>query len=249
METVASKLLVDIGNTRLKWGLSNGLDIMPGETVLNAGTDKAALAQLWRNIPRPGVVAIACVGSLDLAQLVLNIANELWPSVKINFATAQAENFGVKNAYKNPELLGVDRWLGMIAAYHRYQTALCLVGCGTAVTVDVIDAGGQHLGGLICPGLRLMRTALTQNTQQLSLIDEVEFSKGLADCTAAAIHNGALMAVCGMIEEVLGNQSSNLKLVLTGGDAPLIAFGLTRQAVVEPNLVLKGLALTVKVPV
>ncbi len=248
MNLQATNLLVDIGNTRLKWALGNQDEITSDDTILNTKVSRAYLIQLWQDIASPRQLAIACVSSRHLLETVVSAANELWPTVKITQALSQAESFGVTNAYVRPETLGVDRWLGMVAAYHRYQATLCVVGCGTAVTVDIIAKGGQHLGGYICPGLRLMQQALAHNTENLSMANAATYAIGLGNCTEAAIHNGAVLAVCGLIEKSIKTQGDNLKLILTGGDADLIKPYLTTPAILEPNLVFSGLALTLPKP-
>ena len=89
--------------------------------------------------------------------MVLSVIRKLWPSAQVLLAKPEAFAYGVTNAYAQPEKLGIDRWLGMIACYNLYSSGFCLAGCGTAITVDVVDSTGQHQGGLISPGLLLMK--------------------------------------------------------------------------------------------
>jgi type III pantothenate kinase len=244
MNRRANNLLIDLGNTRLKWAIGNEFSIEPGEPVLNSNLNSTSLIQLWRDIKTPDQIAIAFVCSQEVLGLVTNVANELWPDIKINMAKSEAENYGITNVYPQPEKLGVDRWLGMIAAYHKCQTDICIVGCGTAVTVDMVNSEGRHLGGLICPGLRLMKESLSQNTKNLPFTEFINYPSGLADCTEAAIHNGVLLAICGLIEQSLINRGNSFKLILTGGDADFIAAHLSTPSIIDTNLVLNGLALT-----
>lgn len=248
MTSQLNNLLIDLGNTRFKWGIGNEYSIVSGVTVPNVELNQAKLLELWQGIQMPGQIGIACVGGKAQLDCVLMAANKLWPDIEIYLAKAQVENFGVKNAYTQPEKLGVDRWLGMIAAYHQYQTALCVVGCGTAVAVDMINASGQHLGGLICPGVRLMHESLWQKTENLGMVSQDDFPAGLANFTEAAIHNGVLLAISGLIARAMDNQDGHFKLLLTGGDAPLIAPLLTTPSTINDNLVLSGLALTLSKP-
>jgi type III pantothenate kinase len=235
-------LLIDMGNSRLKWGISNGLDIIAGSPIANPEIDRNSLAHLWRGITPIKQIAISCVSAKHLLDLVLSVANELWPDIPIIKATSEAEAFGVKNAYPEPKKLGIDRWLCLIAAYHTYQKPLCIVGCGTAITVDVVDTSGKHLGGLISPGLRLMKESLAKGTENLTPINAVH-PFGLATNTDAAIHNGTLLAACGLIERVLKHHPNNVQLLLTGGDAETIAAQLSQPTAIDPTLVLRGLAL------
>jgi type III pantothenate kinase len=238
-------LLIDMGNTRLKWATCNPLDMVIGSSIPNAEINPNALIQLWQTTPSPEHIVISCVSANRLFDLVVSAINKLWPGSAILRAKSMASALGVVNAYPEPENLGIDRWLGMVASFYRYRKAFCLVGCGTAITVDVVDDSGKHLGGLISPGLRLMKAALANNTANLGL-DETIYSFGLAKNTAAAIHNGTLSAACGLIERTLINLPDNLQLILTGGDADLIAIHLAKSARIEPDLVLRGLALTLQ---
>ncbi|MEQ1557648.1 MAG: type III pantothenate kinase [Methyloglobulus sp.] len=240
-------LLVDMGNSRLKWGISNGLDIVQGIPIANTQINLNTLAQLWREIPSPEKIAVSCVSTGTLFDQVLLAANTLWPQISVFRAKSVASALGVTNAYQEPGKLGVDRWLCMVSAYQNFQKALCIVDCGTAITVDLVDVSGKHLGGLISPGLNLMKESLAKRTAYLKLPDAT-YPFGLAVKTDAAIHNGTLSAACGMIEYILKNQPDTLQLIVTGGDAQVVASHLYREAFIDPDLVLRGLALTVHQP-
>ncbi len=237
-------LLIDIGNSRLKWAVAEGLDLTTGEPLVNSSVNAESLRVIWQLLAiNPKRLGIACVGPTQLAQVAAEIARELWPAIDIHYARPRPQALGVINGYLHPEKLGVDRWLSMIAAFQTYQSALCVAGCGTAITIDMINVSGRHLGGLICPGLHLMKNALAVGTENLEpVLDQYPFS--LAGFTDAAIYNGAVAAVCGAIEHAVRKQNFPLKVILTGGDSLLIAEQLSIPATVEYNLVLKGLALT-----
>jgi type III pantothenate kinase len=89
--------------------------------------------------------------------------------VNIEFVTAAPEYHGLTNGYLDPSLLGADRWLALIGAWTKARSALCVVDAGTAVKVDSVDADGQHLGGLIVPGIHMMREALMNKTSEHAL--------------------------------------------------------------------------------
>jgi type III pantothenate kinase len=240
-------LLIDMGNTRLKWATANKLDFIPGNPIANAEITRNALIQLWQACGTPNQLAISCVSNSQLFDVVISAANDLWPGITINRVQSEATAYGVCNAYQEPEKLGVDRWLSMIVGFQLYPKALCIVDCGTAITLDVIDNSGQHLGGLICPGLRLMKESLAKGTENLHL-GEAAFPFGLATNTDAAIHNGTLSGACGLIELVLKTQPDTTQLLLTGGDAEAIAAHISRPAIIDPDLVLLGLALMLHKP-
>lgn len=240
-------LLIDIGNTRLKWAIADGGVIVIGVPLNNTDISKESLMHAWQHIDAPARVAIACVGPSRIFDLVSSVLNGLWPSTGIYRARSEDEKLGVSNAYREPEKLGIDRWLSMVAAYDKYRRPLCIVGCGTALTFDRVDASGKHLGGLISPGLRLMREALASGTENLDAVN-TPYPFGLENFTAAAIYNGTLASACGLIEYMLKEEPKDLLLLLTGGDANVVADRLSRDVIVEPDLVLYGLALILQKP-
>jgi type III pantothenate kinase len=250
-------LLVDIGNTRLKWGVATDSQITAGRSFVNDRLKRHELIDAWKDITPPKRLAVSCVSAKQLFELVQSVALELWSSVEIVPVKSQAQAFGVINAYQQPEKLGVDRWLSLVAVRHQYRGAACVVDCGTAITVDVIDADGHHLGGLISPGLSLMKKSLVEGTEALQF-SETKYPHGrigslpiatlppflvvgLADYTEAAIYSGTLSAAIGLIEHVLSKQPKNTQLILTGGDAELIAEQLAFTPIIDPDLVLRGL--------
>jgi type III pantothenate kinase len=238
------KLLIDLGNTRLKWATCNQPEnIHTGQPVDNNRISASSLIGLWQEIAKPDRVAIAGVGSKNLHELIVQTVDTLWPGISVHTACSKKNALGLTNAYQQPERLGVDRWLAMVSAYHKYQKPLCIAGCGTAITIDIVNSYGKHQGGLISPGLRLMQNALAAGTENLNQIGD-KYPDGLATNTDAAIYNGTVFAICGLIEHVLALQTSPVDLILTGGNAEIIADKLLIPAKIEPDIVLHGLALT-----
>jgi len=236
-------LLVDIGNTRLKWAVqqSGNLDSF-GAVVHNQDDFSAILQTAWQLLAIPDCVYLACVSSTELKQLLVNIIRQLWPRCLIQEIHTKKYSHGVSNAYLNPEKLGADRWLAMLGAFNHYSGPLCVVDFGTAITLDVIDEQGQHLGGMIMPGLSLLKQSLSKGTAGLSFSSETH-KQGLANYTQAAIYNGCLYAVKGFIEAGLMQTAETSRLILTGGDAEFLAATLKLDAVVDAELVFKGMAL------
>jgi len=146
-------LLIDSGNTRLKWAILQDGGLIASHALLNQQITRQQLIETWKLQPPPKRLAIACVSSTPLLELVLAVAVELWPTIKIISVKSEAHAFGVVSAYQQPEKLGVDRWLALVAVRNHYQLPACIVDCGTAITVDLIDADGNHQGGLISPGV------------------------------------------------------------------------------------------------
>jgi type III pantothenate kinase len=235
-------LLVDMGNTRLKWAVVDNEQLVTGEPLFNQHINQQELLKRWQHITPPDQLAIACVTTNDKLELVIAVAVTLWHSIKIIRVTSQTQRFGITNAYTPPEKLGVDRWLALIATRHCYSIPACIVDCGTAITVDLINADGQHLGGLISPGLMLMKKSLVVGTNALPF-NITRYPLETANFTEAAIYSGTLLAAIGLIEQVLLKQADVLSLILTGGDAAVIAPHLSVTPIVDPDLVLHGLAI------
>jgi type III pantothenate kinase len=234
-------LLVDSGNTRLKWAVMQDGELMTSHALVNQQLSRNKLIAAWKSLTPPERLAIACVSATPLLELVRTVAVELWPSIDIIDVKSQAHAFGVYNAYLQPEKLGVDRWLALVAVHNLHRQPACIADCGTAITVDLIDADGNHHGGLISPGLMLMKKSLAAGTEALPF-DETNHVAGPANFTAAAIYSGTLAAAVGLIEHVLSRQAHPMLVILTGGDAELIAAQLAFKPTVDADLVLRGLA-------
>jgi type III pantothenate kinase len=238
-------LLVDMGNTRFKWAILQNGGLVTGRALVNQQVTRHELVEIWKMLTSPERLAIACVSKAPLLELALAVAVELWPTIEIIPVKSQAHAFGVHNAYQQPEKLGVDRWLALVAVRNHYHKPACIVDCGTAITVDLIDAHGKHQGGLISPGLTLMKKSLAEGTEALQF-HETNYVAGPANFTEAAIYSGTLAAAVGLIEHVLSKQSNAMPLILTGGDADIIAKQLAIKPIVDPDLVLRGLAIVLE---
>ncbi|OAI04825.1 type III pantothenate kinase [Methylomonas methanica] len=234
-------LLVDIGNSRLKWIQVDADRLQPTIFMDYRQADfLERLREFWLNIPAPKQIAIASVSENSLTLLLVDMARALWPGIEVIIPQSSPTAFNVKNAYAQPEKLGVDRWLALQAAHRYYPGDTCIVDCGTAITIDFIETDGSHLGGLISPGLLLMKKSLAQNTAALPFSEE-QAETSLAVVTAAAINNGTLLAAAGLVEAALARQPKAYRLVLSGGDGETLARHLTVPSIVDGDLVFKGL--------
>lgn len=235
-------LLIDIGNSRLKWAVEHdGLigGVMAMDYRQPDFSDR--LRQCWLGIAPPKKIAIAAVSARAVSSAVLELSETLWPGIETLIPQSSSQAFGVSSAYDHPEKLGVDRWLAMIGAHRHYAGALCVADCGTAITFDALQADGRHLGGLIAPGLTLMKKTLASNTADLSFTAEFHQMQ-LANETNTAIANGVLLAAVGLIERAMQTFSREYQLILTGGDAEIVAAALSIASTIDKELVLKGLA-------
>ena len=237
-------LLVDIGNSRIKWGLGrNGrLDAgTPFSSDVEALTDE--MGRLWGDLSAPTAVVVSNVAGPSRGGRMRDWVWRHW-GLQVHFVQPEARGYGVVNAYENPAKLGVDRWICLVALRELHPLPACIADFGTAITVDVMDAAGRHLGGLIAPGLTLMRQALTQRTAGLQEAGGI-YQGLLARNTAAALLSGVRQASVGLLERVVREASRQLgcelRVVLTGGDAETVAAELAMPHVLAPNLVLQGL--------
>ena len=240
-------LLVDIGNSRIKWARRN----TRGSGRLHAAdytrdNVHACLDTEWHELKRPGQVWVANVAGKKIADQVTRWTLAHW-NIKPRFATVSAVSGQVRNAYAESGRLGVDRWLALIAAWRKYATAACIVDCGTAVTIDGLDGTGRHLGGLILPGISMMRQALYQNACGIPASGTGRVVRGLAHNTSQGVITGCTMAVVALIDRIVKllrkkKGTGRLTCIITGGAAQEIRPLLASRFIHEPLLVLEGLA-------
>ncbi len=238
-----SSVLIDIGNLRLKWALKRS-DRLEFGRPLQTMDGKFDFDDIWKNLEPPARILVSNVSSDDIIRSLRQWIQSHW-SVPIEFIRSCENAHGVANGYLKPDQLGVDRWICMIAARAQFKEPVCIVDCGTAITADVLDGLGRHQGGVICPGIKLMRDALVRGASKLSL-EGVSPGGLLGRDTGAGIHSGTLTAAAGLIEKFLQEAQqlihTNLKLLITGGDAFLVGKKLAIAHVHIPDMVLKGLA-------
>lgn len=245
-------LTIDIGNSRVKWVQFDGGSVKAHGAFTYDKKDFAD--QLTRaGAPLRGQsIWLSNVAGAEIASLVSQTLDKQ-SCLNYQFATTQAQQCGVRNGYRQPQQLGVDRWLAMLAAFHLPQREasqpLCVIDCGTALTLDVLDETGQHLGGYIAPGLTTLQEMLGQKLAAIDIEPEAPASvKVPADNTVDGIARGCAHVLLGGIRQMLEDSlPANKKscIVLTGGDAKWVQDGLklTTETVCEPWLVNKGLRL------
>jgi len=239
-------VLVDIGNTRIKWCVSNKDVVGKVQSIEHAKTNFISLIQQqWFMLDDPKTLAISSVSNKDITKQLAALAKKQWPQVSIVIAKSSSYGYSVTNAYQQANKLGIDRWLGLIALHHYYPGKGCVVDCGTAITIDVLNLQGHHLGGLISPGLQLMKQALFNGTENLSNVEN-QFPVALSSSTQSAIYSGTLYAAAGLIEKSITDLCKCQTVVLTGGDAILLSQYLNFETIIETDFVLKGLSLYCK---
>lgn len=240
------KLLVDIGNSRVKWATMDKNGPSDSQSFQRSKTGiKAALNKAWKSLNDIEAVYVANVAGDKLGQQLSEWTEKNWQLTPL-FIKSEAKRFGVSNAYETAQKLGIDRWLSLIAARQHARQAQCVIDCGTAITIDIVSKSGQHQGGMILPGLSLMRSSLTANTDALSEErDETEF-KTLATNTFSAIQAGTFYSVTATLEQIINDLRQTFKnqvrFIITGGDAEQLLPLLPDDVNHYPDIVLKGLA-------
>jgi type III pantothenate kinase len=225
-------LCLDCGNTRLKWGLWDG-----------------------RRFSAQGALAVAELAALEVAAgriVACNVAGDAGRraiealarrlGTPLDWVGARDRQCGVSNGYDHPAQLGADRWAALIGARARHGGACLVVNAGTATTVDVLDDGGGFRGGLILPGLAMMREALAAGTANLPI--EAGAYRDLPTNTFDAIASGCVQATAGAIERMFKRVAAfpGAVCLLSGGAAPVLAPQLAMSLQQIDNLVLEGIA-------
>lgn len=198
-------LTVDIGNSRVKWALFNGDRVAEyGGFAYDKNNIGEGLAQASMPL-RDQPVWLSNVAGAEIAAQVSQALTQQ-SCMGFQFVTSQAQQCGVRNGYQQPHQLGVDRWLALLAAFHlperSAEQAVCVIDCGTALTLDVVDEAGQHLGGYIAPGLATLQGVLNKTLAAIDLEPARPATvKVLADNTADGVARG-----CGQL--LLGSSAN-----------------------------------------
>lgn len=229
-----TRLLVDAGNSRIKWAAADGVI----RTLAYGGDADASVGAL--------LGAAGDVQSAAIVDVTGAIAEALASRIdEVRVLRAGAEACGVRSGYTDPTLLGADRWAALIGAFVHGAGACCIVDAGTALTCDLLTADGRHLGGWIAPGPALARAALARGTRGVRPIEPGRQGAEPALNTADAVAGGVALAALGFVERAYGIGTRVLgvepALLVTGGDAALVAAAFPGAQRID-DLVLRGLA-------
>jgi len=244
-------LLLDAGNTRLKWAY---IDTPAAGELRATGVcsyaDNGFPAQLqsaWGALPGIDKVLLSCVAGDAIKSVLGDIVRRCW-GVSPDLLRSETAYAGIINGYTDPSQLGVDRWLAMIGG--RLSLAapapMWIVDCGTAVTVDYVDRDGHHRGGLILPGLMMMHERMTATTAALKTFhsDEPNLPESvdeLATDTASALARGIMLTLVASLDRIVSTDDTGVRII-SGGDGAVIAPYLSGRWLSRPNLVLEGMA-------
>jgi len=248
---VETVLCIDIGNSRIKWGVCELQDMswrQSGVIDLASAEIEQLLGQQLHGLGDMPVWVVAVAG-VEVKTKVSGWFERNW-SVVVNYieSESQAERYRHLNAYAEAKKLGVDRWVAMLAAMNVANRPFCVVDAGTAITIDVVDKNADHVGGMIMPGKQLMLNALSQGTQN---INQQARQGGVVSVTLATNTEDAVMVgvencISGGLAKVLTDIEHNfrgIEFIVTGGDAEWVQQGLEIDLKLEKSLVLDGIGL------
>jgi type III pantothenate kinase len=238
------RLLIDVGNTQVKYVFqASGVAAALSDIVyLNYHAFQAQLSQ--GKFLRVSEVILANVHGNEVLDAI-----EKWVT-DYNIAFVQvhssARAFGISSSYQQPETLGVDRWLAMIGAKQLYpQQNLLIIDAGTATTVDLLTANGQHFGGWIMPGVQTLFDSLLTRTTKIIATAKVTASISFGQDSSSCLNHGSWAMTIGAIKEAIIQANSLLtldKVLITGGNGEQIAMLMAEHCQLEPKLVFLGLS-------
>lgn len=236
-------LELDLGNTRIKWRiLGSGSDVNERGVFSTNENNIEFIEELVRKVDRVRLASVCSIETdVAIEQLCDGTGKQFFK------ASSQKQCGNVTNSYHAPSTMGVDRWLAMVAAYNLAKKPCCVIDCGSAITVDVINSQGEHQGGFIVPGLHMLKGSLFESTKRVrfSLAESLN-SCSLGRNTQEAVNHGVLSMVTDWINErcnkVVEEYGLDAGLYLTGGDAEFLLNYLNNEVKYCPDLVLDGLA-------
>lgn len=229
-------LLLDIGNSRVKAATAQAGRIDALTALPHAGDPAAVVASLPPE--RPQSIALANVTGAAHEQRLCQALQDRYGLVP-QVARTQAECAGLRVAYAQPERLGVDRWLMMLALWCESPGAFGVAGAGTALTYDAVDAQGRHLGGFIAAGLATHLQAVLGATRFATHALDGVYTDSLGQDTESCVRQGAFLAGLGALQHAAARFPAP-RQVLSGGDAATFHPHLGDWSL-RPQLVLEGL--------
>ena len=242
-------MLLDVGNSAVKWATENNGALEAGGRFYDrdAGFTRSA-ERAWQGVPAPALLAVASVAGGEVESEISEWCRKVWGMTPC-YIRASQQATSVTNAYRQPEVLGADRWAAIVAARHVTEMPVCVIDCGTAITLDVVDADGVHQGGLIAPGLDMMRRSLVMETAAIGTLpgEAGGMPSLLSRNTTDGVNNGVLRMAGALIDRVIEDAAEgygrSLEAVITGGDAGRVIPLLRRSPRYDRDLVLKGIAI------
>ncbi|MEH6588529.1 MAG: type III pantothenate kinase [Halioglobus sp.] len=232
-------LQLDVGNSSAKWRLLQS-GVLQGRGSYTPSTPESR-AELLDSAASVDDIWISSVAGAGFESELTQMLQQRW-GVAPWFARTPSATGQLTNSYKDPSSMGVDRWLAMLGARRRHTDRICVVDAGSALTIDLVSAAGQHEGGYIIPGPALMERALLLDTDRVRFAEDVSYNLVPGTSTAQAVRHGIALAQVGSVSVVLDAcQAEPPALLFCGGAGEALQQLLDRGGEFAPDLVFEGL--------
>jgi len=248
-------LVADLGNSRIKWGrvaygagdgeaLEQHEGIRYGEEGLEHSLEEA-----WGELETPRAVVYCAVAPESVVSELVHYTSSRW-GLRAHRLAPTAQAYGVTCAYDEPRQLGADRWAALAAARAiSPDRGAIIVDAGTAITVECLTADGVHVGGVILPGVRLMRRALGEGTARIGSVGGGEVNLKTHN-TASAVATGTVLGAAAAVDRIVSDYmalaGADARLLLCGGEGELLAEHTVIRFEIIPDLVLRGLCIVAR---
>jgi type III pantothenate kinase len=239
MKMADSCLQLDVGNSGAKWRLLRlGKEVSRGRYHPENTDSRQALLGCAEQLDQVWISSVASPArEADLTKLV----QQRWGTLPW-FARAQQQTGSLLNSYLDPERMGADRWLAMLAARSRLSSRFAVIDAGSALTIDIVAESGRHEGGYIIPGPGLMERALLLDTDRVRFDEDASYALAPGQSTAEAVRNGIAAAQAGAVKLVLerADIAPSCQLFCGGGARDLMTLLAITEGY-EADLVFEGL--------
>ena len=236
-------LLIDAGNTRVKWAIADKAAPIGSWRASGAlfHAELDLLAEPLKQYQPKRALLSNVAGEVMRARLKQLLLDSGLSKLALTWFRSRAQQAGVINSYRDPAQLGCDRFASLLGARSMFeQQSLLIVTAGTATTIDALDASGRFLGGMILPGLGTMVQSLALSTAQLPQVETQWSGNHFADNTPDAIVSGCIQAQVGAIMQARA-QLPDAHCLLSGGAAKYLLPCLPPPIELVEQLVLRGL--------
>ena len=242
-------LQFDAGNTRLKWLIREDGQACSSGFFCNSEDWDDVLPSFLDSVGKLDLVSVSIVSADERFQQIEKHVQAI-QRVPIYKAEAKKTFAGVTLAYEQPERLGVDRWLAMLAAHSLAGEEIkVVVDCGTAITIDVLDAVGRHIGGYVVPGISLMKSTLASGTANIRFVESTDYNLSLGKNSPDCIQHGVLAMSVALVDRVVTEYDGS-RVILSGGDGcqleQLISVYKEGRVSLIPDLVMDGLEIAAR---
>ncbi|MFL5320554.1 MAG: type III pantothenate kinase [Myxococcaceae bacterium] len=244
-------LAIDVGNTNTVLGVYDGKKLLDHWRVETSAR---------RTYDEYGVLLreFFAFSKIDFGKVDAVAVSSVVPPLQFNLEKMAARYFkvkpmfvgpGVKTGmpilYDNPREVGADRIVNSVAAFERFHMGLIVVDFGTATTFDAVSTKGEYLGGAICPGITIAMEALFQNASKLPRVEFARPPHVVGRNTVHSMQSGLVYGYVGLVDGICDRMAKELgfpvKVVATGGLAPLISAESKAIEEVDEFLTLDGL--------